>query len=204
MLCVTLILRIFTKLKATLSLFCTGPISHTCPVWLAPKVTKNSSQNISFHFHFFFYKINQNKNQIFGCGGSFPQLNSPLYLPWKEGKGSGCFCKTRSRTNLKVLQEDDQYWSLLHHQVLPLINMTNLICIFRSMTWKYISLIPTKIWQICPCVCQACWLWAVGFAKCILIHSPPPPPIFAPLCCFTQDTKGRMVDITFLFNIPFF
>ena len=23
----------------------------------------------------FFYKINQNKNQIFGCGGSFPPIN---------------------------------------------------------------------------------------------------------------------------------
>ena len=104
---------------------------------------QSNQEFISEHFislSLFFYKINQNKNQIFGCGGSFPQLNSPLYLPWKEGKGSGCFCKTRSRTNLKVLQEDDQYWSLLHHQVLPLIAMTDSICTFCSLTWKYISL----------------------------------------------------------------
>ena len=132
----------FYKIESKTFTFCTSPISRACPVWLAPKVTKNLSQNISFHFHFFL-QIQPKIIPDFWLRWLFPPNQLVLFICF-EKKGRvwtpGHFRKTRTKTNLKVLQEDDQYWSLLHHRVLPLIAMTNFICTFCSLTWKYISL----------------------------------------------------------------
>ena len=151
MLCVTLSLNIFTKLKAKLSLFCTSPISRACPVWLAPKVTKNLSQNILFHFHFFL-QIQSKLKPDFWLRWLFPPNRLVLFICFEK--------KGRVLTTLQDKIKNKSQGASGRRSVLIIVAPSSLAfdkydwyyMYISSLTWKYIfslSLTEPKLPESC-------------------------------------------------------